>query len=847
MLTPSDNKGALIQSERSLFKRLVDRVFGFDFFVSYSWGDGWEYAEALTRELEALNFDVFLDRDDFHDGANWKSAGAWSLRRTSKLILVGTPGSLESKPVQYELQVFAETGRTVIPISIDGALGNLPADHAFRKHLGDETLRIEEIDERRLKAPSAGTIGRIAQSFDILRQDQKRMRWLQALIVIFALISSIAVWQSFVAEGERQDAIEARDEAQIDRERAIAARDQADIERDNAREAQKDAEEARENEEQERVKAELATQRALEQTRLAVAAQRAERRALFEERNANLLANQRLAEVIAELAYQKVETDLNSAVRLALQSDSITENSRASRTLFRAYNERGWFHTAQFSGVEIAELSNDARFVATYNDETRMIAVHDLESGAVRVQQVSADDLPISWLTANMRGDVITTAFRGIEERDDEGGIRRNSKRQFTLFRLNGTEPPLRLLTEQRSYSLNCGERSFAIEPGSGRITELYSGLVRRLPPGMVADCTHYSERVNVPGNVSETDELTFIPAGIAAAAYLDDVYDLRAAIVLGDSDEYALVLVDQGTGATETMQLGEFRIVSDPFFVEASPPQPGGIRYLREDLGFQRHSEDNYVSSMQFSSPTELRLLRTDGTFVRLNTANKTVTYWRFRGDLQGVVDLPAHDVAGRTFMADKSGQIRIYDPTMRQVGRVDVPPAYSAGFRRAEIPFMSVALDGSRLLAGSRDLGYFVFSPRRAEIESDFAFADTFGSTQRGSRGSTLETTGRLCSDGNSSTQADDREILLCFLVGGEREYFRTGYYGHLFKQPEITAIEDQVFRVDFSSQDSFGSSVTTSLYFDFNLQRVRPILAGEIRSIAQSGAPISAVLED
>jgi len=50
---------------RSIWRRAMDAVFGYDFFISYSWLDGRTYAAALMRRLELQGFQVFLDRNNY--------------------------------------------------------------------------------------------------------------------------------------------------------------------------------------------------------------------------------------------------------------------------------------------------------------------------------------------------------------------------------------------------------------------------------------------------------------------------------------------------------------------------------------------------------------------------------------------------------------------------------------------------------------------------------------------------------------------------------------------------------------------------------------------------------------
>ena len=107
---------------RSVWRRALDFVFGYDFFISYAWVDGGLYAEKLARALEMSGFEVFLDRDDFGSGDDWKQVGAWTLRRTGQLILVGTPAAIHSNPVAREVELFRATGRRIIPIDFEGSL-----------------------------------------------------------------------------------------------------------------------------------------------------------------------------------------------------------------------------------------------------------------------------------------------------------------------------------------------------------------------------------------------------------------------------------------------------------------------------------------------------------------------------------------------------------------------------------------------------------------------------------------------------------------------------------------------------------------------------------------------------
>ena len=76
--------------------RLVDAIFGYDFFVSYTWADGSKYADSLYEKLKAQGFTVFLDKEEYARGDNWSLFGRRALKKTRQLILVATPKVHES-------------------------------------------------------------------------------------------------------------------------------------------------------------------------------------------------------------------------------------------------------------------------------------------------------------------------------------------------------------------------------------------------------------------------------------------------------------------------------------------------------------------------------------------------------------------------------------------------------------------------------------------------------------------------------------------------------------------------------------------------------------------------------
>lgn len=195
---------------RTMGRRLLDLLFGYDFFISYAWADGGAYAQRLASALDAAGFEVFLDRTRFAAGDHWKTVGSWTLRRTGQLILVGSPASLRSAPVLHELEIFSTTGRRVVPIEFEGSLSaaNLPTTVAG--FLPPEMLRIPESVAALSSGPSQQVLDAIQRTFVLVRQDRRRMRALASVATLLAMLALCAVAFAFRAQESAWEAVEQR-------------------------------------------------------------------------------------------------------------------------------------------------------------------------------------------------------------------------------------------------------------------------------------------------------------------------------------------------------------------------------------------------------------------------------------------------------------------------------------------------------------------------------------------------------------------------------------------------------------------------------------------------------------
>jgi hypothetical protein len=195
-----------LEERRGLLRQALDFVFGYDFFISYAWSDGAVYAAALARQLEAEGFEVFLDREEYASGDDWKKVGAWTLKRTGQLILVGTQAALHSAPVLREVEIFMQTKRRIVPIDFDGALRWNTPDTQLAKLLPAEILRVQESTTALTSGPALATVASIRRTFNLVRQDKKRIRAFATIAILLSLLAIAATGFAYYAQRQHDTA-----------------------------------------------------------------------------------------------------------------------------------------------------------------------------------------------------------------------------------------------------------------------------------------------------------------------------------------------------------------------------------------------------------------------------------------------------------------------------------------------------------------------------------------------------------------------------------------------------------------------------------------------------------------
>ncbi len=209
----TENSGAELQS-RSLFVRIADWVYGFDFFVSYAHADGSEYARQLKADLETRGFRVFLDEHEYAPGVDLRRATLRRVGMSRHLIVLGRPRALQSDWVMREVEAHLAKRRIPIVVNFGGAVTSAATTSALAQlAVESHWLRIEEPDAR-ATAPTSATLDSLTRRFRSTRAERRRVRFFQALSTVFAVLLvfvTLGFWQA----SRQRDRAEANFEAAL--------------------------------------------------------------------------------------------------------------------------------------------------------------------------------------------------------------------------------------------------------------------------------------------------------------------------------------------------------------------------------------------------------------------------------------------------------------------------------------------------------------------------------------------------------------------------------------------------------------------------------------------------------
>src|SRR5208282_1531213 len=208
-------------------RTLIDLVFGYDYFISYSHSDGANYPTKLADRLETSGYSTFLDNRVYVAGTDLQTATKRRVRMSKFLIVVGREKALKSEWVVKEVHRSLEADRVPILIDINETFKKTDDALEIRKLLKDRLYIPERLPDADGE-PSSEVLENLKKSFRGIRQETLRLRLVSLLSFVFALVASFAIWQWVSAAMAERKAREAASQANV----SLARNSQA-VENDN--------------------------------------------------------------------------------------------------------------------------------------------------------------------------------------------------------------------------------------------------------------------------------------------------------------------------------------------------------------------------------------------------------------------------------------------------------------------------------------------------------------------------------------------------------------------------------------------------------------------------------------
>lgn len=192
-----------------MFQAAFRFLFGDDVFVSYSRADGDTYAAGLANQLTSRKFTCKLDQWGSQPGKEIPPALRAALRRSSIVVLVGSPAAVRSAAVGQEVTEFRKTGRLIIPIDFDNEIRTASWFPLI------EGLHCSRENAAALKSgdPSPEVLNRIEKSYTFSRKDQRLRTATKTATAVLTLLIIAGMGASVYAERARRDAVRQRMEA----------------------------------------------------------------------------------------------------------------------------------------------------------------------------------------------------------------------------------------------------------------------------------------------------------------------------------------------------------------------------------------------------------------------------------------------------------------------------------------------------------------------------------------------------------------------------------------------------------------------------------------------------------
>lgn len=180
--------------------KVLDRILGFDFFLSYSWSDGAELVGGLHNGLRKRRFRVFIDRQQNRLGEAISQSVVTGIRRSQSLVVLLTPHASANRWVSAEIAAAATLKKTIVLVRIGDAEF---VDEKTRSYFTGDRLELRlpssSIESDRFDAD----VHRIAASYDGIRRELVARRLMTAIFCSVLVAALVAIWFAIVAENRR--------------------------------------------------------------------------------------------------------------------------------------------------------------------------------------------------------------------------------------------------------------------------------------------------------------------------------------------------------------------------------------------------------------------------------------------------------------------------------------------------------------------------------------------------------------------------------------------------------------------------------------------------------------------
>lgn len=230
---PSRDRAGLREWIRRIRGNLVDRLLGYDVFISYAWVDGRAYAESLSAALRQRaswrkRLVVFLDDTEMAAGSPLRATIGRALQRSGLLVVVATPMAFRSGHVADEVRTFKLLDKNIVPIApadivarfrqqmpLDATTVELPqyatdATPETCERFMLATLRqyiwVEEATSFSADAPSMGVVQKIRNSVGSLHRARLRTVTIGAVAAVFLAVAFVAYIQRYEAVAQQERA-----------------------------------------------------------------------------------------------------------------------------------------------------------------------------------------------------------------------------------------------------------------------------------------------------------------------------------------------------------------------------------------------------------------------------------------------------------------------------------------------------------------------------------------------------------------------------------------------------------------------------------------------------------------